>query len=142
MSCNVAQCNAVVTGDVTAGLERCALCKLMSSNERTNERTNEHGIAESSAQYYAGRLRDAGAARWPGQGLGYPGTWVLRSLQGLWYHAADQILGISSRSGVQPTYHTVQPYQELHNTVQCIQCRDDSTAATLIATLWRRTDTR
>lgn len=49
---------------------------------------------------YAMRAQRDGLAR--DGGTRVPG--YLRSLQGLWYHAADQILGISSRSGVQPTY--------------------------------------
>lgn len=72
MSCNVAQRNAVVPGDVRAGLERCALCKLMLWQEvdgvSTNERTNME-LLRAHTQYHIGRLRDAGAARWPLQGL-------------------------------------------------------------------------
>lgn len=106
MSCNVAQCNAVVPGDVTAGLERCALCKLMSSNERTNERTRERtnmellrALHSTTLADYAMRAQRDG----PGQDQGTRVPGYLHSLQVQWYHAADQILGISSRSGVQPT---------------------------------------
>lgn len=85
-----------------------------------------------------GGLRDAGAARWPGQGLIWP-TGGPGYVPG--YRAADQILGIHTDQGSSPLS------QELHNTVQCIQCIQCIqchyvTAAALIATLWRWNDTR
>lgn len=127
----------------------CALCRLMlwEGGSRLVERTNMEllsSLHSTTLADYAMRAQRDGLARvWSGIRVpGYLGTSAACKCMRAVVPPSRSDPWYSSRSGVQSSLPTLQPYQELHNTAQCIQCCDNLTAAPLIATLWRYTDTR